>query len=233
MHAVEKEIIDTTGYTSRKKYSDRQDYLGSILNAAVKLTDSDFDDLSDEAAAWINAAVQANNSKEEIPDFDEELPEDDDDGEETNVADEPESDPEEGPEDPEEETDPDEDESGDEDEPEEVVQTKSKAKEKPKKETKTKLIPPKAKPIKKSDLDNDPEVILDKWGCMEGSKNSRALILFERGATTKEVRDAIGGTYYNLIKKLVADGHYLEKEGSLMKITHKTDKAKQVSKKKK
>src|SRR6266850_7451291 len=72
MHDIERELIEATGYKARQKYANRQDYLKSILNAVAKLTDDDFDSLTDETALWVNAAVEAHNSKnEEIVDFDE------------------------------------------------------------------------------------------------------------------------------------------------------------------
>ena len=42
MHEVEKELIKATGYKPLRKFSDRQDYLKSILNAVSKLEDADF-----------------------------------------------------------------------------------------------------------------------------------------------------------------------------------------------
>ena len=83
-HPIESELIKITGYKTRTKFSDRQDYLGSILNAVMKLTDDDFENLTDGAAEWANAAVHAKNTKEDIPDFDEAVatddePEDEDD----------------------------------------------------------------------------------------------------------------------------------------------------------
>src|SRR5712664_754414 len=78
MHDIERELIEATGYKARQKYANRQDYLKSILNAVAKLTDDDFDALTDETAFWVNAPVEAHNSKnEEIVDFDELDPESD------------------------------------------------------------------------------------------------------------------------------------------------------------
>src|SRR5258705_10402245 len=102
MHDIERELIEATGYKARQKYANRQDYLKSILNAVAKLTDDDFDALTDETAVWVNAAVEAHNSKnQEIDDFDEldptagdeaeDMPEDEDEEHDT-----PEHDPETG-----------------------------------------------------------------------------------------------------------------------------------------
>lgn len=272
-HPVERELIKTTAYKTRTKFSDRQDYLGSILNAVMKLTDDDFENLSDEAAEWANAAVHAKNSKEDIPDFDEVTadeegsePEDDaeddseeaddeaddeteeedevdgddvsDDSEPATASDDTASGDDAGdPEDDEVELDdegaeeePDEDEA---DEPE--PKAKPAAKKAGKKPAHKMKVPPKEKPVKPKLHNRNPrahedeDVIMDKWGCMEGSKNSRALALFEKGATSKEVKDSLGGTYYNILKKMEQDGHTLEKEGSLIRVVHKDEKAKKAA----
>src|SRR5271168_429088 len=89
MHTVEKELIEATGYKPARKFANRQDYLGSILNAVLKLSNDDFDSLSDEAATWANSAVEAKNSKaEELPDFDEVDPSEDAEGEPEEASDE-------------------------------------------------------------------------------------------------------------------------------------------------
>jgi hypothetical protein len=269
MHTIERELIKVTKYKVQRKFSDRQDYLKSLLNSVSKLTDDDFDDLSLPAATWANAAVEAFNSKsDDIPDFEEvdydglednEINDPEDGGEapgseETDETSEPEEDP---------ETDDAEDEPELplEDEPEEApVKAKGKkpavGKNPGGKKTVAKKVEPepeKAPPVKLSGKRRTPElgivapphhkvkrpdedVILDKWGCMEGSKNSRALFLFEKGATTAEVKEKVGGTYYNIMKKMVEDGHTLEKEGSIVTIIHKDTMAKAkkpIAKKKK
>ncbi len=204
MHTIERELIKITGYQAKRKFSDRQDYLKSILNAVAKLEDEDFNDLTDETAAWANAAVEAHNTKNcDIPDFDEigdtaELDDDDDEG----TSDEPEVSA----------SKPDEEEPVVEDEPEEKVTAKP-ASKKAKKPAPIKTITTKAE-------DRD-VAILDKWGAISGSKNSQALALFEKGATSKEVKEELGGTYYNILKKMVKDGHKLEKEGALIKLIHR------------
>lgn len=226
MHAIERELIKVTGYKLQRPFANRQDYLGSILNAVMKLTDSDFDDLSDEAASWANAAVEAKNSKdEELPDFDE-APVDDEaeEAEETSEDDSETDDDDEGDADHDPETgeviEPD-DEEGDA-EPDEETPEPKKSYRKPPKEKKAEKVKPSAKPAtKKPPAEED--VVLDKWGCMEGSKNSQALAMFEKGATTKEVKDKIGGTYYNILGKAVQNGHKMEKDGALIKLTHKDD----------
>jgi hypothetical protein len=245
MHAIEREIIEVTEIKLRKKFDNRQDYLGSLLEAANKLDDDDFESLTQEAADWYNAAVQAFNVKKDIPDFDETSggPEDDEEAEEEAdeeaEGDEADSDDDEveAAEDaaPEENAEEAADDSGDEPKPvapKAPAKKVAKAKEKaPPKKTITKATP-KAAPKKAAKPADDEEVVLDKWGCMEGSKNSQALAMFEKGATAAEVKDAIGGTYYNVLKKMVKDGHKMDKEGHIIKLTHK-DAAKAPSKKSK
>jgi hypothetical protein len=214
MHDVERELIKATGYKAQRKFDNRQDYLGSILNAVLKLSNDDFDLISDDAAMWANAATEAKNAKsEELPDFDEIDYEgetdgtDDDDGDEVSDADD-------GPDDvvEVEAADPLDEEAEVESAPKAKKTTAKKA-EKPVKTAKPKTPEPA----------DEEDVILDKWGCMEGSKNSQALHMFEKGATAREVKLALGGTYYNILGRCVKQGHTLEKEGALIKLTHKSE----------
>ena len=202
MHAIERELIDATGYKPARKFANRQDYLGSVLNAVLKLKDDEFDSLSDDAAAWANSAVEAKNSKaEELPDFDEIDPDAEPDGE-------PES---------EDETLAELEAEGEMEELAETVAPKAK----PKKD-------PKPKKVEASD-EELPDVKMDKWGAMEGSKNALALGMFEKGATSKEIKDALGGTYYNILKRMAIKGHKIEKVGAVIKLTHSDDVAKKAA----
>ncbi len=257
MHDIERELIEATGYKARQKYANRQDYLKSILNAVAKLTDDDFDALTDETAFWVNAAVEAHNSKnEEIVDFDEldpttgeadpDTPDvdyedniDPETGEVLENGDESEDDNEL----PHDENTDAEDEEVEAEEPPllksitTMVLKKDKAARKPQKNQKfAKQIPsPERKKPQKSapnrvhPLHSDEDVILDKWGCMEGSKNSQALVLFEQGATAAEVKRKLGGTYYNILSRCAAQGHKMEKEGHIIKLTHKDDLGKKAT----
>jgi len=252
MHAIERELIKVTGYKSRAKFDDRQDYLSSILNAVGKLTDDDFDNLSDEAAAWANAAVEAKNSRnQELPDFDEvdpeEASEDDEAEEDAESEDETEEDADDESAEDDSEAEEDSEDDGtdsaaddgaddaadsdsddgvpEDDEPEEKPAKKASKKAPVKKveakPEKAQVKKPERRPPPRRGASSDDDVILDKWGCMEGSKNSQALALFEKGATTKDVKDAIGGTYYNILKKMVKDGHKMDKKGAMITLVHK------------
>lgn len=234
MHAIERELIKASGYTARKKYTNRQDYLGSILNAVLKLSDDAFDALSDEAATWANSAVEAKNAKQDIDDFDETVVDDetaDTDDDDTGVddSDDSDSDDDADTDDDGDDTDSvDDDTDADEDEDEKPSKRKVKAKaEKPaktkppaKEKTKAKAAPQKGKRPPQFDKD---DVDLDKFGSMKGSKNSQALAMFEKGATTKEVKEALGGTYYNILKRCVEQGHVLDKKGAVITLTHKDE----------
>lgn len=257
MHSIERELIEATDYKTRKKFDDRQDYLKSILNAVMKLGDDDFDNLTDMTAAWANAAVEAYNSKSEIPDFDEASETEDDETEEVAEAEAEEADdPEDEADDEEADSEADEDDeveeeteeasdmdetepdpSDDEDVP--VDEDDEEAEPEPVKPAKKAKAPSALKkaianvppPEKKTPKIKQPvppqftdDATLDKWGCIEGSKNSQALMMFEKGATTSEVKKAIGGTYYNILSKCVKNGHKLHKEGAIMTIIYKGTK---------
>ena len=242
MHNVEREIISITNYKVQRKFSDRQDYLKSLFNAIQKLGNDEFDELSDDAAIWANSCVEAYNSNKDgdLPDFDEMGYQDEDDegtiSEESDNEDElveakspgvkddnntsgnsediDETEEEDGPE-PELENDEDE------------VNPPKRSSKKVAKPTKVKSKKTPLKIIKKKT--DDEEVELDKWGCMVGSKNGRALAAFEKGATAKEIKETFGGTYYNILKRMVSHGHKLEKKGSVIKLTHMTEKPSRVS----
>jgi hypothetical protein len=72
---VEQELLDVTKLKA-KDYPNRQDELAAILRAADKIEDKVFDTLSNEAAEWYNAAADAFNNHDDLPDFDEDDDED-------------------------------------------------------------------------------------------------------------------------------------------------------------
>jgi hypothetical protein len=240
MHDVEREIISITNYKVQRKFSDRQDYLKSLFNAIQKLGNDEFDELSDDAAIWANSCVEAYNSNKDgdLPDFDEigdpdennegSISEESDDEDElaeakssnldnndTDIEDSESSDEGEG-----EEAEPDLE--------DEEINPPKKTSKKVAKPTKIKPKKDKSKVIKKEN-DDEEEVELDKWGCMVGSKNGRALAMFEKGATASEIKETFGGTYYNILKRMVSHGHKVEKKGSVIKLTHMTEKPSRVS----
>lgn len=101
----------------------------------------------------------------------------------------------------------------DDDEPEEVVE------QTPVKIKSSKVPPKPVDPIKtrkketaamKQQLPKE-ELEYDKFGCIVGSKNGKATLMFEQSSKMTEVTKALGGTYYNLIAKLIKRGHKVEK----------------------
>jgi hypothetical protein len=250
MHEIEREILEITHYKIQRKFSGRQDYLKSIFNAVQKLKNDEFDELTDEAALWANACVESYNRDKdaELPDFNEVGDPDDadvdseDNGQEEPVDDEVED--EDGSEDLSDSDDDEGDNQGSDEQPEmetedeagvqltgleeEVDEPEDTA---PRKKTKRIKEPKIKKPTKPPPVreDDDSDVELDKWGSMVGSKNSRALSMFEKGATAGEVKDQLGGTYYNILKKMVSHGHKLEKNGAVITLIHLTEKRSRVS----
>lgn len=233
MHEIERELIEVSKIKLRKKYDNRQDYLGSILESANKIDDDAFNGLTDEATDWYNRAVQAYNGKKDLPDFDEEGEGDETEEEAVEEASkdaEPDEDQEEAESEEDDEPEDDEDEAVEDsgDGPESVEA--SPAKEVKANKKAPAKAPPREKPAKatkspaaktKSSKNVEEDVVLDKWNCMPGSKNAQAIAMFEKGATAAEVKEEIGGTYYNLLKKLEQAGHTLEKSGHIITLTHR------------
>ncbi len=202
---IESELIEATGFTPRRNYPERQDYLAALARSVDQLEDVDFDGLSTEAAEWFNAAARALSAKkplEDFPDAEEEAP------------DEAES--------------PIEDEELVEPEPE----PKAKAKPKPQPEilsperlnltpkgkrsrTGQKKVDP-IKDVKKGATPPRPKrttkIEYDKWGLTVGSKNSEAATMFENECRMIDCTNELGGgTFYNLLSRMVREGHKLEK----------------------
>ncbi len=197
---VEQELLKAVGSKFKPpKKADRQDYLAALVQAVIRLSDAHYDELSDEADQWQTAAVEALNNKSNIPEFD---GEGNDQGDETQAE---EADPEA------EEVQEVEAESEIEEEPEPPKAKKAKTASKPKKAKETDLPPPPYNRItgKKS-----------KFGIYEGTKTAQAVAMYERGATVREVTEAMKGRHYNILKKLAQAGHKLEKlGGGVFKIT--------------
>jgi hypothetical protein len=75
----------------------------------------------------------------------------------------------------------------------------------------------------------------DRFGVVEGSRSSEVVRMFEKSASMKDIKEKFGNNYYNILSRMVKEGHHLEKlEGGKMRLTHKDDwgkKAKAGSKK--
>lgn len=223
LSAVEKELLEATNFDGSKMKT-RQLYLAALARAVEKIPANEFDDLTDEAADWYNDAADSISEKADINDFETaeaKAPEDapaevsgDDDGTvqtlEAPGADQtesPEAEVQEGV-----------------DEEAEPKAPKAKKGPKPKKAKPAKGEPegkPKHPPRDYTQLTGEK----DKWGFIIGTKTSDAAAMYERGTTSKELMDKLGGRFYNLLKDVVKRGHKLEKtpEG-LWKITYKDAK---------
>ena len=245
MSEIEQEL--RKAWKMRKKDEDfetRQDYLVALIRGfdiACSKDDDLFDTISQEAADWFNAATEARNKKLEIEDFpDRELEEAEDEPEEVEEeaesGDEVEDDAEEGDEAEADEAD-EEPESEEElaaaeeaeaesenEEAEAQAAKKAKAKKtKPEKPAKAEKV---AKtPVKKTEpnyarLTGEK----DKFGIIKGTKTATAVQLYEKGATAKDIKEATGGKFYNVLTKLTSEGHKLEKlPGGIFRLTHKDD----------
>ena len=190
---IEAELVKATKF--RGKYDERQDYLAALLHAIdSKLSNDDYDNLSDEAVKWHHAAVKAHETQEDIPDFE---------GEAEEADKLPLTDPRHPIQRPEPE-----DEIGPvEDEPPEPVAELEEAEEKPKPVKKV------VHPIGSSKRPDYTKVTgdKDKWGIVKGTLTSRALEMYEQGCTAKQLLDELGGRHYNILKKMVKEGHQLSK----------------------
>lgn len=72
----------------------------------------------------------------------------------------------------------------------------------------------------------------DRYGLVIGTKTHMAVQMYEKGCTTKEIHDELGGRFYNILKKMVNDGHnvFKDEETKVWKLTHKDDYAKSHAK---
>jgi hypothetical protein len=246
--AIEQELIKATSFKAPKGgYKHRQDEIAALAKAAVKLSDDDFDELTNEAADWVNSAIKAINDKADIRDFaaDDEVPEDDvdpgdadqeDDEEPANdeEADEADAEDDEKAADEADEAEDDVDhEAIEEDEFEEATQAAKKAEKKPGKDEKPKR---KRRPTKeelsavKTRYDNLTGE-KDRYGVIIGTKTHDAVLMYEKGATSKQIQEALGegptkagGRFYNILRKLNEEGHLVERfRDGTFKLTHKDD----------
>jgi len=227
--AVEKEVSAITKLKVTQ-YDDRQDFLAAVARALDKVKEDIYDNLSEEAYQWHKAAADALVAKEELPDFDgslpseaeeaEDAPEPADDDDSTDSADDDGDNADDDPENDE----------GESEETEPAPKSKGKGKPaKPKTETTPakpakKTKPEKVKGPRKSDVDYTKLTgELDRYGITKGTKTAQAIEMYEKGATSKEINEKLEGRYYNILTKLQAEGHLVEKKDGAFKLTHKDD----------
>lgn len=222
---LEQELIDATGFKGPKK-AKRQDFLAGLVRATVDLDQDTFDNLSDEAAEWAETGVKALNDKEDIAEFVEpeeaEEPADEDETDTDHEADEAAADkkarakPNGTDTDEEEELDPTDDNPED-DEPEhdpEAIKAAAKARKADKK-------------AKSKEVTDQYAAITgekNRYGITKGTMSDKAIAMYEKGATSKQIKDELGGRHYNILKRLQDEGHKVEKlEGGQWKLTHHAD----------
>lgn len=205
------------------EFRDRQDYLASLLREADKWfrkndeSEDIFNGLDDAVAEWYDAGTKQLNLKREIQDFPD-LEFDESQDEESEVEEESSEDEGEAQEAADEmgqaEAHVVEAEEPTEAEPEEQV-------EQPKPKVK--------KSKKKTAVEPDPRYDhlsgrKNRYGIYEGTKTHDAILLYEKGATVKQVTEKIGSRFYNILKKLMADGHQVTKdENGVWTVRHKDD----------
>jgi len=193
MSEIRKELEELTGINKRAKESEPK-FLTRLVRAATdntKVSDDDWDGLSDDAQNWVTDAVEAMNNKEDYPAFpdaeDEEKPKASSKAK-TNGKAKP---------------------------PAKRAAAKKPAAKKPA----AKATAKKAKASAK-DAD-DGGASKDKFGLREGSKSSLAADMFEAGAKMADVKSETGTNHYNLLRRLEDDGHEVSKDGAVIFVQHK------------
>ena len=210
MSAIEKELLSVTKIKP-EKYDERQDMLAAIIRYAAldannksKISDSDYDNLSDESVAWIETGAKALDKKKTIPDFpDKESDNEHTEGEGTSEELDEEAQPTHS-------------------QPKDAVEADDEGTEGEQgQSTDSGTQKVKRQKTRYDGITGEK----DKYGIIVGTKSAEAIKMFEKGRTMAQVTEAIEGTYYNLLRKLVKEGHLLEKlEGSVLKLTHKDSK---------
>jgi hypothetical protein len=234
--AIEQELIKATKFKAPKGgYKHRQDEIAALAKAAVKLSDDDFDELTNEAADWVNSAIKAINDKADIRDFvsDDEEPEDDADAANTDQEADEEPDVENNEKVADEADEAEDDVDHEAEEAEQAKQAAKKAEKKPGKDEKPKR---KRRPTKeelsavKTRYDNLTGE-KDRYGVIIGTKTHDAVLMYEKGATSKQIQEALGegptkagGRFYNILRKLNEEGHLVERfRDGTFKLIHKDD----------
>lgn len=232
---LEKELIKATKFKPPKGgFDDRQDELAALAKAAAKLADDDFDDLSTEAADWVNDAVKAVNVKEVI----EEFPDDagstgEIDAEAARNAEADEDDAEQGSQAGTEGSNNDAEADAAAEMEAEAANEANEAKTTrrfkapkgkiPGKKPVTRLVGEKQLQNVKTRYD-DVTGEKDRFGVIIGTKTHDAIKLYEKGTTSQEITEKVGGRHYNILRKLTEAGHLVERTADgIFTLTHKDD----------
>lgn len=234
-HPIELELVKLSGFTPTKDYKRRQDYLAALARTVdqhlndltAEKADKVFDDLDEATAKWFNAACRAVSNKKVIPDFDDEV----------SSAEVPMPEEVEPP-----LTDNELVEEPLPDEPTIAIRTEHPPKKKrgyertvppgrdlphpeitPEGEQLEKVAERAEKKAEKAGIRTRPKdstfgakntVNLDKWGFAIGSKSSAAASMFEKGCRMSDVKISLGGTYYNVVNRIIRRGHKVEHEAN-------------------
>lgn len=244
--SLEQELTKAAKYKPVSQH-DRQDHLAALARAANKLTDDQFDKLSDKAANWVSAAIKALNAKDEIEDFEDAEPADENPGEEGNEASAEDSSeeasdgtkPGSGEDYPEFDAKAESDNEAKEaaEDARSAKSTKPKvraeAKKPPKKATETAEEAPKKKERITTTRYDNLDGSKDRYGLVKGTKTWEAVQMYEKGCTTAQIKKTLGGRYYNILKVLEERGHRVERfPGGKFLVTHRDDlEAKKKAKK--
>lgn len=250
--AIEQEIIEATKF-KMKRFANRQDYLAAIARAMEKMPGDDYDNLSDDATDWYEAAAKAVNANDDIPDFPEEdEPDEEADDVEESADDEADDEADEASEDDTEGEEPKDVEEGE-------VEEEPEPEPKPTKNVKTAKGKKEPEPVAEGPKGTRPEVVAkmkakkdakeakherkqgttrnlpktrydditgkkNRYGVVEGTKTDDFCKMIEKGASMGEVKEALGDTYYNTIKRLREAGHSVEKnDAGKFVLKHKDD----------
>jgi len=246
--SLEQELLDATGL-KQDKFPNRRKLLEAIVRVINKLPEDEYDDLTDPAIEWYEASVKAMNkdkSPPEFPDLETVPPKPaPDEGEDANED----SEPDEG----------DEDEFEENEEEAQVAEPTGDAideaarggdsLEEPEDDAEPAPTPKKQKKVKKAKAPTKAELeraesgptryekmikyggTKNRYGIYEGTKAHDAIMMFEKGATMAEIRDAVGDSKYNLLRDLKKAGHLVEKDGRKFMLIHKSDAGKTKKKK--
>lgn len=221
---TEEQIVKVTK-VKESSFKVRQDYLAALVRGIDKLSQDEWDNLSDDVVNWHIAAVGQMDKKRQIEDFAVNKSEEVEDAAEVETTASGMAENEEivqlsSPVDDNRDSDNDK-------EPKPQEETEEKKPRKPKKA--------KAEKVKsESQYESRPEPERyskitgekDRFGITIGTKTHEAVKMYntEEGATLKQVDKAIGGRHYNVLQKLTKDGHKVEKlAGGFWRVAHKDD----------
>lgn len=217
---IEDELLEATNFKMPKGgFDDPQDYFASLAKATKTLSDDEYQGLTDGAANWISAAAEAIKGKTKIKDFPDLEPSDEDDdvsadegSEDGDAADNEAA---------EAEADLSEDEANGSPKASKAKKAKTPKAKKPPLLTREEI---KAKQKEVSERYSKVTGDKDRYGILKGTKTHDAILLYEKGITSGQLREKLDGRFYNILTILEQKGHRVEKlPGGIFKLTHADD----------